>query len=188
MFAAMASSGRLHSVSAFDEATDAREVKLPGWLPGCLGRSVRKSRPRAEETQRDPPDHDTDNFWPLVHRFRISARCWNRLAQCPVLVRRRGDRSLLRGIHFSVSAAVGFVPLFGVAVMGGLLYIAEIKRRRTEPGVPLEQAVVEGAKAQARPLLLLIFVALLGMIPAATATGIGSDVQRPLATVTSIDS
>jgi cobalt-zinc-cadmium resistance protein CzcA len=89
----------------------------------------------------------------------------------------------LRGINFSVSAAVGFVTLFGVAVMGGLLYIAEIKRRRREPGVTLEQAVVEGAKAQVRPLLLLIFVALLGMIPAATATGIGSDVQRPLATV-----
>jgi cobalt-zinc-cadmium resistance protein CzcA len=89
----------------------------------------------------------------------------------------------LRGINFSVSAAVGFVTLFGVAVMGGLLYIAEIKRRRPEPGVTLEQAVVEGAKAQVRPLLLLIVVALLGMIPAATATGIGSDVQRPLATV-----
>jgi cobalt-zinc-cadmium resistance protein CzcA len=89
----------------------------------------------------------------------------------------------LRGINFSVSAAVGFVTLFGVAVMSGLLYIAEIKRRRAEHGVPLDQAVVEGAKAQVRPRFLLILVALLGMIPAATATGIGSDIQRPLATV-----
>ena len=89
----------------------------------------------------------------------------------------------LRGISFSVSAAVGFVTLFGVAVMSGLLYISEIARRRVELGVSLEQAVVEGARAQVRPAILLILVALLGMIPAATATGIGSDVQRPLATV-----
>jgi cobalt-zinc-cadmium resistance protein CzcA len=89
----------------------------------------------------------------------------------------------LRGINFSVSAAVGFVTLFGVAVMSGLLYIAEIKRRRMEPGGSLEHAVVEGAKSQVRPRFLLIVAALLGMIPAATATGIGSDIQRPLATV-----
>jgi heavy metal efflux system protein len=89
----------------------------------------------------------------------------------------------LRSINFSVSAAVGFVTLFGVAVMSGLLYISEITRRRVELGVSLEQAVVEGARAQVRPAILLILVALLGMIPAATATGIGSDVQRPLATV-----
>ena len=89
----------------------------------------------------------------------------------------------LRGINFSVSAAVGFVTLFGVAVMSGLLYISEITRRRVELGSSLEQAVVEGARAQVQPAILLILVALLGMIPAATATGIGSDVQRPLATV-----
>jgi heavy metal efflux system protein len=89
----------------------------------------------------------------------------------------------LRGINFSVSAAVGFVTLFGVAVMSGLLYISEITRRRAELESSLEQAVVEGARAQVRPAILLILVALLGMIPAATATGIGSDVQRPLATV-----
>src|SRR5262249_53914180 len=89
----------------------------------------------------------------------------------------------LRGIHFSVSAAVGFISLSGVAVMSGLLYIAEINRRRSEPGVALEDAVILGAKAQLRPRLILIVVALLGMVPAATATGIGSDIQRPLATV-----
>jgi cobalt-zinc-cadmium resistance protein CzcA len=89
----------------------------------------------------------------------------------------------LRGINFSVSAAVGFVTLFGVAVMSGLLYISEIKRRRREMGVSVEEAVVGGSRAQVRPVLVLILVALLGMIPAATATGIGSDVQRPLATV-----
>jgi heavy metal efflux system protein len=89
----------------------------------------------------------------------------------------------LRGINLSVSAAVGFISLFGVAVMSGVLYIAEINRRRREPGVLLEEAVIQGACTQVRPLLVLILVAMLGMVPAALATGIGSDIQRPLATV-----
>ena len=89
----------------------------------------------------------------------------------------------LRGINLSVSAAVGFISLFGVAVMSGVLYISEINRRRKDEGVSLEDAVILGAKFQLRPRLILILVALLGMVPAATAVGIGSDVQRPLATV-----
>jgi len=89
----------------------------------------------------------------------------------------------LRGIHLSVSAAVGFISLFGVAVMSGVLYISEINRRRREPRVTLEDAVITGAKVQLRPRLILILVALMGMVPAARAIGIGSDVQRPLATV-----
>jgi cobalt-zinc-cadmium resistance protein CzcA len=89
----------------------------------------------------------------------------------------------LRGINLSVSAAVGFISLFGVAVMSGVLYISEINRRRHEPGVTLEDAVIQGARTQVRPLLVLILVAMLGMVPAALATGIGSDIQRPLATV-----
>ena len=89
----------------------------------------------------------------------------------------------LRGIHLSVSAAVGFISLFGVAVMSGVLVVAEIKRQRTEPGMRLEDAIIQGALAQMRPVLMMVLVALLGMVPAARATGIGSDVQRPLATV-----
>jgi cobalt-zinc-cadmium resistance protein CzcA len=89
----------------------------------------------------------------------------------------------LRGINLSVSAAVGFVTLFGVAVMGGLLYVAEINRRMSVGHTSLDDAVVAGAKAQVRPMFMLIVVAMLGMIPAAIATGIGSDIQRPLATV-----
>jgi cobalt-zinc-cadmium resistance protein CzcA len=89
----------------------------------------------------------------------------------------------LRGINLSVSAAVGFISLFGVAVMSGVLLIAEIGRQRREAGLDLQQAVVEGAKAKLRPVLMMVIVALLGMIPAARAVGIGSDVQRPLATV-----
>jgi cobalt-zinc-cadmium resistance protein CzcA len=89
----------------------------------------------------------------------------------------------LRHINLSVSAAVGFISLFGVAVMSGVLYVSEINRRRAEPGTSLMDAVVQGAKAQLRPSLMLILVAMLGMVPAARATGIGSDIQRPLATV-----
>ena len=88
-----------------------------------------------------------------------------------------------RGIHLSVSAAVGFISLFGVAVMSGLLYVSEINARRRVPGTPLVEAVTLGARAQFRPRLILIVVAGLGMLPAALARGIGSDIQRPLATV-----
>ena len=83
-----------------------------------------------------------------------------------------------------MSAAVGFISLFGVAVMSGVLVVAEINRRRREsPSMPIAEAIVEGSLAQMRPVLMMIVVALLGMVPAARATGIGSDVQRPLATV-----
>ena len=90
----------------------------------------------------------------------------------------------LRHINLSVSAAVGFISLFGVAVMSGVLVISEINRRRLDhPAVELKEAVVRGALAQMRPVLMMVLVALLGMVPAARATGIGCDVQRPLATV-----
>ncbi len=89
----------------------------------------------------------------------------------------------LRGINLSVSAAVGFISLFGVAVMSGVLYIAEMNRQQRSEGLALKDAVVAGARAQLRPRLILIVVAMLGMAPAALATGIGSDIQRPLATV-----
>jgi cobalt-zinc-cadmium resistance protein CzcA len=89
----------------------------------------------------------------------------------------------LRGMNLSVSAAVGFISLFGVAVMSGVLYISEINRRRRVPGAALRDAVVDGAVAQLRPVLMVIVVAALGMVPAMLARGIGSDIQRPLATV-----
>lgn len=89
----------------------------------------------------------------------------------------------LRDIHFSVSAAVGFVSLFGVAAMSGVLYLTEINRQLRDYGRPLREAVLVGACVQFRPILMLIVIALLGITPAAFATGIGSDIQRPLATV-----
>jgi len=89
----------------------------------------------------------------------------------------------VRDINLSVSAAVGFISLFGVAVMSGVLYISDVNRRRLDPGAPPADAVVEAARTQFRPILMLILVAMLGMMPAALAHGIGSDIQRPLATV-----
>jgi heavy metal efflux system protein len=89
----------------------------------------------------------------------------------------------IRGINLSVSAAVGFVSLFGVAVMSGVLVVAEINRQRMEAGTTVEEAVIRGALGQVRPVLMMVLVALLGMVPAARAIGIGSDVQRPLASV-----
>ncbi|RPJ02114.1 MAG: efflux RND transporter permease subunit [Candidatus Aminicenantes bacterium] len=90
---------------------------------------------------------------------------------------------LVRGIPFSISAAVGFVSVFGVAIMTGVLFIAEVNRLRTEVGAPIEEAVAGAARARMTTNFLLILVALLGMAPAAMATGIGSDIQRPMATV-----
>jgi len=81
-----------------------------------------------------------------------------------------------------VSAAVGFISLFGVAVMSGVLIVSDIKRRRLE-NVPAREAVIQGSLSQMRPVIMMIVVAMLGMVPAARATGVGSDVQRPLATV-----
>jgi len=89
----------------------------------------------------------------------------------------------LRHINLSVSAAVGFISLFGVAVMSGVLLVAEINFQRKEMGLNPLDAVAEGAINQARPVLMMVLVAMLGMVPAARAIGIGSDVQRPLATV-----
>jgi len=67
--------------------------------------------------------------------------------------------------------------------MSGVLYISDVNRRRVDPEIALPEAVVAAARTQFRPILMLILVAMLGMIPAALARGIGSDIQRPLATV-----
>ena len=67
--------------------------------------------------------------------------------------------------------------------MAGVLIVSEIYRRREANGADVKEAVIRGALAQMRPTLMMVLVAMFGMIPAATAKGIGSDVQRPLATV-----
>lgn len=87
-----------------------------------------------------------------------------------------------RGIPFSISAAVGFIALSGVAVLNGLVMITFINKLREE-GQPLEDAVMHGALARLRPVLMTALVASLGFLPMMLATGRGAEVQRPLATV-----
>jgi heavy metal efflux system protein len=89
---------------------------------------------------------------------------------------------LLRGMPFSISAGVGFIALFGVAVLNGLVMVSYINRLRQE-GRSLEEAVREGSLTRLRPVLMTALVASLGFIPMAIATSAGAEVQRPLATV-----
>ena len=88
----------------------------------------------------------------------------------------------LRGIPLSISAAVGFIALSGVAVLNGLVLISYIRSLR-EQGRTVEEAIREGALGRLRPVLMTALVASLGFIPMAIATGTGAEVQRPLATV-----
>ncbi|WP_217588933.1 efflux RND transporter permease subunit [Burkholderia sp. GbtcB21] len=88
----------------------------------------------------------------------------------------------LRGIPLSITAAVGFIALSGVAVLNGLVMISFIRNLRDE-GTPLDAAVREGALTRLRPVLMTALVASLGFLPMAFATGTGAEVQRPLATV-----
>lgn len=89
---------------------------------------------------------------------------------------------LLRDIPFSISAAVGFIALSGIAVLNGLVMISFIRDLRLH-GQALHEAIIDGALTRLRPVLMTALVAALGFVPMALNTGIGSEVQRPLATV-----
>jgi cobalt-zinc-cadmium resistance protein CzcA len=89
---------------------------------------------------------------------------------------------LLRGIPFSISAGVGFIALSGVAVLNGVVMLTFIKQLREE-GRDLDTAIREGALTRLRPVLMTALVASLGFVPMALNVGLGSEVQRPLATV-----
>ena len=88
----------------------------------------------------------------------------------------------VRGMTLNVSSAVGFIALIGVAIQNGLIMISHINNLREE-GIELRQATIQGAAHRMRPILLTATVAVFGLFPASISTGIGSDVQRPLATV-----
>ena len=88
----------------------------------------------------------------------------------------------VRGMTLNVSSAVGFIALFGVSIQNGVIMIAHINALR-EHGMALKEAVIQGAHHRFRPVLMIATVAVLGLLPASISTGIGSDVQRPLATV-----
>ena len=88
----------------------------------------------------------------------------------------------LTGTNFSVSAAVGFVSLFGIAIMEGLLMISYFNALRSQ-GLPLREAIVQGAGKRVRPVMITAMTAILGLLPAALSTKIGSQTQKPLAIV-----
>ena len=88
----------------------------------------------------------------------------------------------LRGLHLNLSASVGFIALFGVAVLNGVVLVAYINQLRDQ-GRDLPDAVRDGAGVRLRPVLMTALVASVGFIPMATSTSPGSEVQRPLATV-----
>ncbi|RNI24056.1 CusA/CzcA family heavy metal efflux RND transporter [Rufibacter latericius] len=90
----------------------------------------------------------------------------------------------LRGMPFSISAGVGFIALFGVAVLNGIVLIAEFNRQRKEEGIQdLKQVVLNGTAVRLRPVLMTAAVASLGFLPMALSNSAGAEVQKPLATV-----
>jgi cobalt-zinc-cadmium resistance protein CzcA len=88
----------------------------------------------------------------------------------------------LRGLNLNLSASVGFIALFGVAVLNGIVMVSHINGLRAD-GLPLTKALIDGAGARLRPVLMTALVASLGFVPMALATSAGAEVQRPLATV-----
>lgn len=89
----------------------------------------------------------------------------------------------LRGMPFSISAGVGFIALFGVAVLNGIVLIAEFNRLKNQGMKNVPMIVLKGTKLRLRPVLMTAFVASLGFLPMAVSGGAGAEVQRPLATV-----
>ena len=86
------------------------------------------------------------------------------------------------GTHFSISAAVGFISIFGVTVMNSLLLVSSIHRLRLN-GLPMEEAILRGAANRLRPMMMIALAAILGLLPAALSTRIGAQSQQPLAIV-----
>lgn len=90
---------------------------------------------------------------------------------------------LIRDMHLSVTSGVGFIALFGVAVLNGVVLVSTIRSLQNESGMNPRQAAICGANARLRPVLMTALVASLGFVPMAMASSVGAEVQRPLATV-----
>ena len=90
---------------------------------------------------------------------------------------------LIRHINISISAGVGFVSLSGVCVMAGVLWVSYLNKLVSRQNMTIKELVFRGSIVQFRPIFLVMLIAIIGLIPAALNTGVGSDVQRPLATV-----
>jgi cobalt-zinc-cadmium resistance protein CzcA len=88
----------------------------------------------------------------------------------------------ITGINFSISAGIGFIALFGVCIQNGVILIS-VFRKNLDEGMHLDQAIREGVISRVRPVVMTALMAMLGLMPAAIATGIGSETQKPLAVV-----
>jgi cobalt-zinc-cadmium resistance protein CzcA len=89
---------------------------------------------------------------------------------------------LLAGIHLSVSAAVGFIALFGIAVQNGVILLSQINSLRRE-GIPINEAIIQGSVSRLRPVVMTALMAMLGLLPAALSTSVGSETVKPFAVV-----
>ena len=89
---------------------------------------------------------------------------------------------LLTGIHLSVSAAVGFIALFGIAVQNGVILLSQINALRRE-GIPIDKAILQGSVSRLRPVVMTALMAMLGLLPAALSTSVGSETVKPFAVV-----
>jgi cobalt-zinc-cadmium resistance protein CzcA len=89
----------------------------------------------------------------------------------------------IRGLNLNLSASVGFIALFGVAVLNGIVMIAAINRLREEGHLDLRPAILRGAATRLKPVMMTALVAALGFVPMALSHGAGAEVQRPLASV-----
>ncbi len=88
----------------------------------------------------------------------------------------------ISGQHLSVPSAIGFIAVFGVAMLNGIVLVTFLNEQRRQ-GLPIRRAVREGAMLRLRPVLMTASVAILGLIPMLISTGVGAETQRPLATV-----
>jgi cobalt-zinc-cadmium resistance protein CzcA len=118
----------------------------------------------------------------LYALFNSLRDCLLVLAGIPFSVAGGGLALFVTGIDFSVSAAIGFISLFGVSVMNGILIITYFNKLRAT-GMGVRVAMLHAAQQQMRPMLMMAFSACIGLLPAALSQGIGSEVQKPLATV-----
>ncbi|NOT43689.1 MAG: efflux RND transporter permease subunit, partial [Acidobacteria bacterium] len=89
----------------------------------------------------------------------------------------------IRGLTLNLSASVGFIALFGVAVLNGVVMLAAIRALREEEGLPVREATLTGAASRLKPVLMTAMVAAIGFMPMALSRSAGSEVQRPLASV-----
>ena len=121
-------------------------------------------------------------FLLLFWSFGNFRQAWLQMALLPLPVFGGMLALNVAGMTFNVSSAVGFIALFGVFIMNGVLMISRINHLRME-GMLLKDSVITGSKDRFRQILITSAVAILGLVPASLSTNIGSDVQRPLATV-----